>query len=124
MATSLAETDKLFMAILRTVFIVLVLFVGTGLLSEAFNRRHLHQACVAVDQRYRDLVAAGRLDLPPEGMAAVTFVPLGGGEAFMLMLRDSDSAQREYRYRAVHPKARERRAEWLFLDKRAGKVIE
>ena len=100
-------------AVLYLPLVAIVLFVA----SAPFGIGHFNRIDrVQVEQRYRELVAAGKLEQPAEGFNAVTFTSQHGGRPFSVWFWRSDPKRAKFRYFAHPRRTPEGRAVWQFQD--------
>ena len=80
---------------------------------------------VEIVQRYQELAATGKLEMPPEGISAVSFVPLrhGGGTPRFVRFYDRDPQRATFRYVVSRRQVPSGKSVWQFQDKVTGEWI-
>ncbi len=81
-------------------------------LNDHLNRRSRER----VERRYRELVAAGKLEQPKEGFSAVAISSKHGGQPFLVRFWQGDPHRSSTRYLAARRKTPEGAMLWQFQD--------
>ena len=78
---------------------------------------------VEIAKRYQELAGTGRLEMPIEGISAVSFKGRHGGRPLMVKFYDGDPQRSTVRYLIVRGQVPGGKSVWQFRDRVTGELI-
>ena len=104
-------------------YLPLIALVVSLLSVPARNRRFARISKAEVENRYRELVKAGKLETPAEGFDAVTFGSRHGGPPFAIWFHRGNRERGQFRYFAYRQLTPDGNTVWLYKDTRTNEII-